>query len=136
MKNTMSICIVIGVVLSLWLGCSEDTGTGPAQTNPNHRPAISLQSDTFATVGDTLRLVFAASDQDGDSMHFNLTTYCSWSEIQDGHCPRAGVGLHDGKFWFWPRAEDVPTRQFKVVVDDGRGGVDSTKFNVVVSSGL
>lgn len=136
MKNAVSNCIFIGVVLSLWLGCSEDKGTGPVQPKPNHRPVISLQSDTSATVGDTLRLVFTASDRDGDSMHFDLTAYCSWTEIQQGHCPLAEMGLHDGKFWFWPRAYDVPARRFKVVVDDGRGGVDSTEFNVVVSAGL
>jgi len=135
MKCTVSSWVVIGAILGLWLGCSEDKGTGPAQTNPNHRPVISMQSDTSTTLGDTLRLVFTASDQDGDSLHYSLTIYCSWSEIIAGHCPLASVGVRDGRFSFRPRTYDVPTRQFKVVVDDGQGGADSTKFNVLVSSG-
>ena len=136
MKYIAGSCIAIGIVLSLWSGCSEDKGNGPSPKPSNHRPALSLQSDTSATIGDTLRLVFTASDEDGDSPRFGLTVYCSRAEIFVGHCPLAEVGLLDGKFWFWPRTYDVPTRTFAVVVEDSRGGADSTKFNVVVSSGL
>jgi hypothetical protein len=136
MKHAVTSWIVVALVLSFWLGCSEDTGTGPGPVRTNHRPVISQQAETSGVVGDTLRLSFAASDQDGDSLLFTLTAYCSWSEIMAGRCPVARVGPRDGKFWFWPRTYDVPTRQFKVVVDDGRGGIDSTKFDVLVSSRL
>lgn len=133
MKCKLNEWVVFSVVLSLWLGCSKDEITGPGDTNQNHCPVISQQSDTSTALGDTLQLVFAASDQDGDTLHFGLKSYCSWSELKNGQCPLATLNPHDGKFSFQPRTYDVPSRRFKVVVDDGRGGIDSTIFDVMVN---
>jgi hypothetical protein len=128
--------IAIALMLGTWFGCSEDGSTGPASSN--HRPIVSLQTDTSGVVGDTLRLIFTASDQDSNSfqgsnkLRFHLIIHCTWTEIKQRSFAHAHVDSYTGAFWFYPRTYDMPLRQFSVWVDDDRGGTDTTTFNVSV----
>lgn len=134
--------IAILLVLGFLLGCSEGwriESIDPLEPpEENHFPVIASQSDTFAIVGDTLRLEFSANDQDGDILHFEQEMPCTWEEVKNGNChlPIAHIDSRTGSFWFYPRTYDIPTRRVIVRVNDGRGGFDSTIFNVSVSMGL
>ncbi len=126
------------LVLGFVFGCSEDKGIVPIEEpiKRNHDPVMIQQADTFAIVGDTLRLQFIASDQDGDSLNFRQDVLCTWGEIKDGKIPYAYIDTRDGSFWFYPHAYDAPERQVTVTVGDGHGGYGSTTFVVLVSTGF
>ena len=116
--------------------CSSDKGSEPdPDPEPeNHAPMIAGIRDTTVVLGDTLRIAITASDEDGDALGFGVVVPCSWSELQQGLCPEAGVRASVPEFWFWPRSHDadVGWRGFTVVVSDGRGGSDSTGFGVTI----
>jgi hypothetical protein len=125
------------LVLGLLIGCSEDRVTTPNQDpiQGNHDPVIAQQADTSAIVGDTLRLEFAAIDEDEDSLHFEQEILVSWGDIKAGYWPIADIDSHKGSFWFYPHTYDMPARQVTVMVSDGHGGLDSTTFSVTVGLG-
>jgi hypothetical protein len=132
----------IAILLSLGFlfGCSEDKGIEPKDIVPlakNHSPVIVAQPDTFATVGDTLRLQIAAFDQDGDSLYFGQEVPCTWGEIKAGQChsPIAHIDSRTGSFWFYPRTYDVPERHVVVTVSDEHGASAYMEFVVSVSIG-
>lgn len=133
----------IGILLvtGFLFGCSEEEPFEPIDPiDPdvtNHLPVIASRSDTFAIVGDTLRLEFSATDQDGDSLHFEREIYCTWGEIRDGQChpPISHIDSRTGRFWFYPRTSDIPVREVTVTVYDARGGYASTTFSIYVSMG-
>lgn len=141
MTNTIR-WIAFLLVSGFLFGCSEDWGIesiDPLEPpEENHIPVIVSQSDTFAIVGDTLRLEFSATDQDGDSLRFKQEMPCNWEEIRTGRCrrPIALIDSRTGSFWFYPRTYDIPARHVTVSVNDGRGGYAFTIFSVSVSMGL
>ena len=132
--------IAILVSLGFLFGCSADKGIEPKDIEPlakNHAPVIVTQPDTFATVGDTLRLHIAALDQDGDSLYFEQAVPCTWGEIKAGQChsPIAHIDSRTGSFWFYARAYDVPERLVMVTVSDEHGTSARMEFVVSVSMG-
>ena len=140
MTNTIR-WIAFLLVLGFLFGCAEDRGIeliDPLEPpEENHPPVITSQSDTFTIVGDTLRLDFSATDQDGDSIRFEQEMPCTWEEIRTGQChrPIAHIDSRTGRFWFYPRTYDIPTRRVTVSVNDRRGGYAVTIFSVSVSMG-
>lgn len=141
MKSNAIRWIPVLAVSGLFLGCSEDALIEPEEKikpgGGNHLPVIVLQLDTFAIVGDTLRLEFSATDEDGDILSFEEKMPCTWGEIRDGRChpPIAQIDSRTGSFWFYPRTYDIPSRSATVTVSDGRGGYASTNFDISVSMG-
>jgi len=132
------IAVLLG--LGLLFGCSADKGIEPKDSEPlkkNHSPVIAMQPDTFAIVGDTLRLHIAAFDQDGDSLFFGQEVPCTWGEIKAGQChrPIAHIDSRTGSFWFYPRTYDIPERHVMVTASDEHGASAYMEFVVSVSAG-
>jgi hypothetical protein len=130
--NTIRLNILL-LASGLLLGCSDEIEKPPEK---NHPPIVTQQSDTSAIVGDTLWLQFSAADQDGDDLGFKAQVPCNWGEISTGSCnpPVAHVNFLTGRFWFYPRASDVPERVVEVLVTDEHGEYDYMDFDVSVST--
>jgi hypothetical protein len=133
MKSELIECGAVALALSLLLGCSEDKAFVPKYIN--HAPIIASLSDTSATVGDTLRLQFIASDPDGDSLSFSTEILYTWGEIKAGLFPDYHIDARAGTFWFLPHERDVPQRQVIVHAADGLGGYDSAAFVIYADMG-
>ena len=137
MRIASKLSVVGVIVLLLAIGCSKDNGSDPiVPEGENHAPVIQEIPDTTGVLADTLWIPIEASDPDGDTLHFQLLVECSWSEIMNDECPRAGIRSSVMKFWFWPRSYDLGWRWFMAVVSDGRGGSDSTRFSVRILSSV
>ena len=141
MKSNPIIWNAVLLGLGLLFGCSEHDLIEPAEPvepgKVNHAPVVAFLADTFAVVGDTLRLKFSATDPDGDVLRFEEEMPCTWGEIKDGTChpPIAHIDSRTGSFWFYPRTYDIPLRVVVVTVSDGRGGYAYTSVDVSVSMG-
>jgi hypothetical protein len=123
--------LVLSFVLPVLLGCNDDgkvTTLGPA----NARPSITSQPDTSCAVGDSLQLQVQAHDPDGDVLHYLVSFEIRWGDFISGHLPEGDINSQTGEFWFYPRSWDSPSRRVTFLVDDGRGGRDSTTFEVHV----
>ena len=124
-------CVSAGV---LCLGLAALGGCGgedsPVQPTANHPPVLQSQADTAGVRGDTLRLVAAATDPDGDAVSLDFAVIVTLHELQDGYRCHAGINRATGQFWFVPESLDVPSRGFRFMASDGRGGADTTSFQV------
>ena len=128
--------VAVLLVSGVLIGCSEERWIEPIDPREgNHLPVIASQSDTSVIVGDTLRIEFSATDQDGDSLRFEQYIMCTWGEIKAGQGPISHIDSRTGSFWFYPRTSDIPWRLVTVTVYDGRGGSVYTEFRVSVSTG-
>ena len=133
MGTKTTITLIIFMIFSVLLGCSEDgDDSNPLNIDENHPPEIQEQADTFIAVGETLILQAVASDIDGDSLKFSSEAHVTWSEILDGDIPNIDTDGKTGMFRFVPADYDVPERLFTFIVDDYNGGLDSTSFIVTV----
>ena len=100
--------IAIILVSGFMSGCLEERGIesiDPIEPREeNHSPVIASRSDTFAVIGDTLRLEFYATDQDGDPLRFKQEMPCTWGEVQSGQChpPIAHIDSRTGSFCLIP----------------------------------
>ena len=133
MRFALFVLLISMVVLLLAARCSNERGcdsTGPG--GENHPPVMQEIRDTTAVLGDTLWIPIEVSDPDGDELHFELLIECTWDKIFRDQCPRAGIRRSVMKVWFWPRIYDFGLSNFMAVVDDGRGGSDSTSFSIAV----
>ena len=135
-KSNAIILTAVLLALGGLIGCSEEMVIDFIEPlGRNHLPVISPQADTSAVVGDTLRIEFSATDQDGDSLHFTQNILCTWGEVKEGRAPISHIDSRTGSFWFYPRTYDIPLRLVTVTVYDGRGGSVSVEFRVWVSAG-
>ena len=132
--NIKLIIFIILLSLIIFISCGDENGI--VDNNPiipsNHLPVIQQQSDTSAAIGDTLRLLAIAHDDEGDSLIYYLATVLSWTEIKGGYRCNADIDHVTGQFYFIPKIEDRPERSFYFIVRDVVGGSDSTLFSVFV----
>lgn len=119
-------------LLVLWLPSGCGNGDSPISPAINRPPVIATQPDTSVAYGDTLRLSASASDPDQDALAFALAVIATWEEIRTGYSAHAGIDAPTGAFWFFPGQRDIPSRSFRITVEDGRGGADTTIFKVTV----
>ena len=127
-------CTVVALILPAlaigFLACGDDDEpTGPA----NHRPVMQAQRDTSVVLGDTLRLTALADDLDGDALEYTFTAFVTLQEILSGYVPLAEMNNSTGEFEFVGQSADQPSRSFRFEAEDGRGGVDSTRFSITVN---
>lgn len=116
---------IVGAALTLCDGCST------ADDERNRPPVFVSQSDTSVAVGDTLRLTAIATDEDGDDLSYGLVVRFQWQEFRLDEIPVA-LDPGSGDFRYAPGSGEPSLRRFLFRVDDGRGGRDSTGFNVTV----
>jgi hypothetical protein len=123
---TLILCVLV------WSsGCGDGGGdgcTGPS----NHPPIIEAQADTSAALSDTLVLWAIAHDADGDDLSYNVLIHITAEEFARGYIPAAWMHSPSGRFRFWPQTDDEPQRRFTFLVEDNRGGTDTTTFAVRV----
>ncbi len=128
MKSKLIIWLFYFAALNL-ASCSKDDGSGPS----NHPPIIHAIPDTSASIGDTLKLIATAEDEDGDSLFFgSISLYNSLMELRLDYQADHNIDRITGAFWFLPTSSDLPIRRFLVCVNDGMGGADTTFFAVDV----
>jgi len=108
--------------------CSDD----PAGVS-NKAPVMESQQDTTATAGDTLVLWAVAQDPDGDALQYGLVVFVTASQIFVGDIPNTDFDAATGRFEFRVFSSDQPEREFRFTAEDGRGGLASTEFNVIVN---
>lgn len=101
------------------LGCTDD----------NRAPSLSLVLDQQVVVGETLRLVLAASDPDGDRLDFSAEGLPKAAQVT----PRAAA---EAVLVWSPLITDTQPggRRYDVAitVDDGRGGTARQTIGIVV----
>jgi hypothetical protein len=93
---------------------------------------LAAQADTSCAVGDTLRLVATAQDEEGDTLSFAAGIAITYEEFREGYWAAGGMHPETGSYWFAPRSRDVPGRRISLIVTDTEGGTDSTSFWVRV----
>lgn len=124
-------CLGLAAAALAWaLGCGESAETaGPA----NDPPVIGAVSDTSVALGDTVAFYVQADDPDGDKVSFELGVSVSWEELKRGYRVDASLDPGTGYIWFRPKQDDVPSRDFNFMADDGRGGEDNAWITVSVT---
>ena len=133
-KTTIRLLLVFLIVV--FLSCNDEPTFSPTAKksfSPNNSPVILEQTDTTASLGDTLVLWAFATDPDGDSVVYNLDISITWGEIKLGLIPDAQIDRATGRFWFRPQNFDIPSRSFSFIARDGRGATDFTNFIVYVN---
>jgi len=95
---------------------------GPA----NQSPIITSTAPTMATAGVLYRYLVDASDADNDALTMRLLVN------------PAGMTLNDasGEISWTPTAAQVGSHAVQVQVSDGRGGIATQSFNIVVSAAV
>lgn len=128
MRTKLIIWLFFSTAMNL-AACSKDEVTGPT----NHPPIIHTIRDTSAIIGDTLKLIATAEDEDGDSIFFgSISLYNNLTELKLDYQADHSIDRITGAFWFLPTNNDYGTRRFLVSVNDGMGGADTTFFAVNV----
>lgn len=125
-------CLSLVLLSSLIVACGCGDDSGPVSPT-NHAPVILPQNDTLVSLGDTLKLWASASDPDGNALKYRASVQLTLAELQQGYWPDACMDEHTGYYWFRPQVSDQPKRRFTFLVDDSRGGTDSTTFSVTVN---
>jgi hypothetical protein len=88
----------------------------------NSQPTITSTPGTAATTGDTYRYDVVATDPDGDSLTYELTS------------SPPGMSINDRGRITWNTAGVFGTASVGVRVQDGRGGIATQTFNVNVTA--
>jgi hypothetical protein len=133
---------ICGLFVAVLLSCSEtenpiiptdgnDTDTIPSEP-PNNPPVVFEHPDTSTTVGSIIYLRPIAYDIDGDSLIYDCFVNSSWSDLKRGTVPNYQFFDELKVLVFAPQWYDRPSRRVYFIVDDGRGGADTTRFTVFV----
>jgi len=93
-------------------------------TAVNDAPTITSTAVTTATVGLTYTYNVDATDADGDTLTFSLTTFPSGMTINSA----------TGVITWTPTNSDIGSNPVTVEVSDGNGGTDTQPFTITVSA--
>ncbi len=92
-------------------------------TPKDHNPVIKTQPTLTAVAGKEYSVQYSATDPDGDSLSWNMTSNASWLTM-------SGTGLLAGN----ASQSDLGTWNITVTVSDGRNGTISQSFGLTVTS--
>ena len=129
--NSDAIAAGVSICLDATLDINGDI-VPPTAVQPNHPPTLTAPGPQTATVGETLRFVVSARDDDaGDSIRITAV----------GVPPNASFAPHDGNpadgtFTFTPSSDQIgATLRVVFTARDNRGGETSAHVDVVVTNG-
>jgi len=122
--------ILVSILLVFFvIQCKNDSGS-PAGPDVNSTPVLSTIGNQTVKTGETLNLTLNATDSDGDSMTFSITSNPGFMSItgfaQSGNSASATLVISPG-------ASDEGTHNVSVKVSDGKGGEDSEEFSIEVT---
>ena len=113
--------------------CDSENPTAPENKKTiNNPPVIVEHGDTSTTVGDTLLLYTDAQDQDGDSISYDGFVHITLTDLKLGTIPDYEFDRLTKVLIFRPRDYDRPMRKASFIVEDNRGGADTTTFYINV----
>ncbi|UCE38603.1 MAG: tandem-95 repeat protein [Thermoplasmata archaeon] len=114
----------------VFLVVSDESGSNDTQSftitvsNTNDAPSITSTPITAATEDIQYIYDVEASDIDGDSLNYNLSTYPAGMTIDSA----------TGLITWTPTNSDVGVNSVNVMVSDGNGGIVTQTFNITVSN--
>ena len=133
MKLRSSILLVTMSLIILF-SCGSENPTGPENKKViNNPPVIVEHGDTSTTVGDTLLLYTEAQDPDGDLLSYDGFVHVTITDLKMGTIPEYEFDNLTKVLEFRPRAYDRPIRKVSFIVEDNRGGADTTTFYINVN---
>ena len=142
MKKYQFIFCVLVVAALINCGDSQDPTNPTGETDtatdtippgpPNIPPVLFDHPDTSTTVGSTIYFWPVAYDLDDDSLTYDGFVNATWSDFKRGTVPVYRFIDEFNVLEFKPQAYDRPSRRVYLMVYDGRGGADTTRFTVNV----
>jgi len=127
-KNKVFIITLI-FLFSFTFQCKKDSGS-PAGPDANSVPILASIGNQALKAGTTINVSISATDADGDSLSFSITTnpgFLSISGIsQSGNTATATLVIAPGE-------NNKGTVNAVVKVSDGKGGEDSEDFSIEVT---
>lgn len=98
----------------------------------NAAPTIEDIRDTSVVVGETLRILAAAADADGDPLRFSLQAFFNADDRFPDDFSTATIDSLTGEISYTPPEIERPLRRLRVFVRDDHCGSDSTDFIVQI----
>lgn len=89
----------------------------------NFRPVIQSINDTSVQATKRFEIQAIASDADWDSLYFSFSSAPSWLNIE----------RNNGLISATPTLTDTGYYNIRIMVNDGKGGIDSTSFYLTVT---
>jgi len=118
--DTGSISLVVNVVNQYNLA---DSDTFNINIIKNFRPVIQSINDTSVQATKRFEIQAIASDADWDSLYFSFSSAPSWLNIE----------RNNGLISATPTLTDTGYYNIRIMVNDGKGGIDSTSFYLTVT---
>lgn len=119
-SDTGTTNIIINVVNQYNL---SDSDTFKLSVLRNYKPVLHTISDTIVQTTKRFEIQAIANDADGDSLNFSFLAAPPWLNIE----------RYSGLINATPTLADTGHFFITLQVDDGKGGLDSTSFNLTVT---
>ena len=113
----------IGVIIFLLFSCEKEE-------NDNKAPVLSSISDKTVTAGESESIELSATDMDGDSLIFSITTNPGFLSITN--FSQAG-NKAIATLFIKPEKDIEGSYDASIQVSDGKGGIDSETFIITVT---
>lgn len=127
MKDKLIIATVFLLIFSAQ--CKKDSGT-PTGPDSNSHPVLVTIGNQTLKAGATLNVAISATDANGDSLTFSITSNPGFLSIsgfsQSGNTANATLVISPG-------SNQEGTFNVGVTVTDGKGGEDSEAFSIEVT---
>ena len=125
MKSRILLIVTALIMLSFSCGKKENGLTGPE----NSVPVLSSIEDQTVTVGQTKDVTLSATDADGDSLTFSITTNPEFLSIKDFY---QTDNTATATLVIEPEKDNEGSHNVSIQVSDGIGGTDSENFIITV----
>ena len=122
------------MLFSVLISCGSENLTDPgSKIIINNPPVIVEHGDTSTTVGDTLLLYTGAQDPDGDQLSYDGFVHVTLTDLKNGTIPKYEFDNLKIVLEYRPSDYDRPKRKVSFIVEDNRGGADTTTFYINVN---
>lgn len=124
------VLVITGTGVRTAVSYEGDPGNAPllsvkySTDSSNHSPQIQGSPDTGATIGIPYSFTPTASDPDGDSLSFSISTLPAWANFNSANGMLSGT----------PDSGDVGTyNNIQISVSDGENSASLAAFSIIVS---